>query len=963
MPEPSPVPAARPSGVVRTEPATFEVVKNSLYAAAEEMKVVLAKTAYSPLLKVAGDYSCGIFDVHGEMVAQGPDLPIHLGSMPLAVKAIIQAWKTFRPGDVFIHNDPYFGGSHLPDVNVATPAFHEGTLLGFACVRAHWPDIGSGTPGSYGAATNIYGEGLRLPPVRLYAAGELNRDVHDLIFANVRTPDERRGDMRAQIAANHRAGVRLGELARKHGVERLMRIMQEVMDYSEAMMRAALAALPDGTGRFEDFCDGDGILEEGDKEDQPFWVRMRVDKRGDRMTVDFEGTDPQVAGPMNAPLAVTASGIYTGVKMVVDPDNHIPPNSGCWRPIAVQAPPGTVVNALAPAPVVYANHEMSHRVCDMLFGALAGLLPDRVMACSQGTSAILTLGGIDPRTREPYVSYETIKGGFGARPRKDGINGVSSGISNTMNTPIEILEASFPVRVERYEITPDSGGPGPPPGRMRGGPVLAHPRQPGHGGRVHGAHEVGAVRSPRRARGRRRPRRPDPARRDRDRALQQGLADGAAGQPGVAPHPGLRGLWAAGRARPRARARGRAGRLRLPRRGRHDLRRPRPRLTPARPRPSRIVRGRPRGPARGVAARPEPAKEAGRTLTHGPPRARTENRHARHHRHDQGEARDGQGVRGRRPGAGGQGQCRRARVHALRAPSCGHPGHLRLHGALPRPGRRRRPPRHRALQDARPQDGRVHGRPPRGAPPPGSRVAAGRGLMSGGTPAMRFGFYLPTRGPTATPEALEAIVRRGEGLGFHSAVIADHIAFPTRIASRYPYSVSGEFPGQGDALEQLALMAFVAGKTERLRLVTSVMILPYRNPVTTAKTLATIDVLSGGRVTVGVGVGWLREEFEALAAPDFKQRGAVSDEYLRIFKTLWTTSPASFAGEFYRFDSLRCEPLPVQKPHPPIWVGGHSRPPSGARPRTATGGTPSARTPRCPCARTSCAPSWTSSGA
>jgi N-methylhydantoinase B len=465
MPEPSPAPAARPSAVVRTEPATFEVVKNSLYAAAEEMKVVLAKTAYSPLLKVAGDYSCGIFDVNGEMVAQGPDLPIHLGSMPLAVKAIIQAWKTFQPGDVFIHNDPYFGGSHLPDVNVVTPAFFEGTLLGFACVRAHWPDIGSGTPGSYGAATNIYGEGLRLPPVRLYAAGELNRDVHDLIFANVRTPDERRGDMRAQIAANHRAVVRLGELARKHGVERLMRIMQEVMDYSEAMMRAALATLPDGAGRFEDFCDGDGILEEGDKEDQPFWVRMRVDKRGDRMTVDFEGTDPQVAGPMNAPLAVTASGVYTAVKMVVDPDNHVPPNSGCWRPIAVQAPPGTVVNALAPAPVVYANHEISHRVCDMLFGALAGLLPDRVMACSQGTSAILTLGGVDPRTQEPYVSYETIKGGFGARPRKDGINGVSSGISNTMNTPIEILEASFPVRVERYEITPDSGG----PGRYRGG--------------------------------------------------------------------------------------------------------------------------------------------------------------------------------------------------------------------------------------------------------------------------------------------------------------------------------------------------------------------------------------------------------------------------------------------------------------------------------------------------------------
>ena len=190
---------------------------------------------------------------------------------------------------------------------------------------------------------------------------------------------------------------------------------------------------------------------------------------------------------------------------------------------------------------------------------------------------------------------------------------------------------------------------------------------------------------------------------------------------------------------------------------------------------------------------------------------------------------------------------------------------------------------------------------------------------------MRYGFYLPTRGRTATPEDLEALVRRGEALGFASVMIADHIVFPVTIKSRYPYTVDGAFPGQGDTLEQLALMAFIAGKTERLRLVTSVMILPYRNPVATAKTLATIDVLSRGRVTVGVGVGWLREEFEALGAPDFDRRGAVSDEYLRIFKTLWTQSPASFSGEFYRFESIKCLPQPVQKPHPPIWIGGHSR--------------------------------------
>jgi N-methylhydantoinase B len=454
---------------VKTDPATFEVVKNSLYAAAEEMKVVLAKTAYSPILKAAGDYSCGVFDVSGNMVAQGPDLPIHLGSMPDAVKAVVQSVaataEDFQPGDIFIHNDPYFGGSHLPDVNVVSPAFHEGRLLGFACVRAHWPDIGSATPGSYGAVTEIFGEGLRLPPVRLYAAGVLNREVDAIIFCNVRTPDERRGDLNAQIAANRRGSERLSELAGKYGVDVLLRIMGEVMDYSDLMMRALLRDLPDGEGSFEDFCDGDGILEPGAVEDETFSICMKVTKTGDTLVVDFTGSDPQVAGPMNAPLSVTASGVFTSVKMAVDPTGMIPPNSGCWRSVTVIAPEGSVVNAMFPAPVVYANHEMSHRISDMMFGALANVMPDRVMACSQGTSAILTLGGVDYRTGGRYVSYETIKGGFGARPTKDGINCVASGISNTMNTPIEVLEMSFPVRVEYYEIIADSGG----AGKYRGG--------------------------------------------------------------------------------------------------------------------------------------------------------------------------------------------------------------------------------------------------------------------------------------------------------------------------------------------------------------------------------------------------------------------------------------------------------------------------------------------------------------
>ena len=450
----------------KSDPATFEIVKNSLYKIAEEMRVVLAKTAYSPLLKSAGDYSCGVFDARGEMVAQGPDLPIHLGSMPDAVRAVVARFATdVHDGDVFVHNDPYFGGSHLPDVNVVRPAFQDGNLLGYTCLRAHWPDIGSATPGSYGAVTQIFGEGLRIPPLRLISRGILNVDLENLVFANVRTPDERKGDLGAQLAATLRATERLNALAQRYGSVELIGYMAQVMDYSERLMRAALMDLPDGEGSFEDFCDGDGIADDASGTDARFRIKLSVKKTADRLIVDFAGTDPQVKGPMNAPLSVTASGVYCGLKTAVDPNNLIPPNSGCWRTVEIRAPKSSVVNAEFPAPVVYANHEMSHRVADMIMGALVNFLPEQVMACSQGTSAILTLGGVDPRNARQYVSYETIKGGFGARPNKDGINCIASGISNTMNTPVEVLEMAFPVRVERYEVNPDSGG----AGRHRGG--------------------------------------------------------------------------------------------------------------------------------------------------------------------------------------------------------------------------------------------------------------------------------------------------------------------------------------------------------------------------------------------------------------------------------------------------------------------------------------------------------------
>src|SRR3978361_438544 len=262
--------------ILRTDPARFEGVKNALTSAAEEMKIVLAKTAYSPLLKVAGDYSCGIFDIDGNMVAQGPDLPIHLGSMPDAVRAVVRAFRDVVPGDVFIPNDPYAGGSHLPDVNVVAPAFHDARLLGFSCVRAHWPDIGSATPGSYGAVTEIYGEGLRLPPVRLYRNGTPDPGIEAIIFANVRTPAERLGDLRAQVAANRRAEARLVALAQKYGADVLLGIMAEVQDYSETMMRAALRLLPDGEASFEDVFDGDGVIAPGEIEDRTFSVSLRI---------------------------------------------------------------------------------------------------------------------------------------------------------------------------------------------------------------------------------------------------------------------------------------------------------------------------------------------------------------------------------------------------------------------------------------------------------------------------------------------------------------------------------------------------------------------------------------------------------------------------------------------------------------------------------------------------------------
>jgi N-methylhydantoinase B len=455
----------KPTLAAGLDAARFEIVKNALLSAAEEMKIVLAKTAYSPVLKLAGDYSCGIFDRQGNMVAQGPDLPVHLGSMPDSVKAVLKTFPVADEGDVYIHNDPYQGGSHLPDVNVVLPAFYKGTHLGYCCVRAHWPDVGSATPGSYGAVTEIFGEGLRMPATRIYVNGEPDLNVEALIMANVRAPSERLGDLRAQVASNRRAVTRLQGLAEKYGIEQLVAVMDGILDYSETMMRAALRRIPDGISIHTDTIDGDGILEAGATEDAQFRVRMKITKKDDSVEIDFEGSDPRVAGPMNAPLTVTRSGVYAALKVILDPGNQIPPNSGAWRPFLVTAPVGCVVNAQEPAAVTYANHEMFSRIADMTFTAMFAMTPQQTIAGSHSTGGVVIFGGTDYRNGQTFVSYEITRGGHGARPTKDGINAVSNPVGNMLNTPVEMLEMSFPLRVEEFCLLPDTGG----AGKWRGG--------------------------------------------------------------------------------------------------------------------------------------------------------------------------------------------------------------------------------------------------------------------------------------------------------------------------------------------------------------------------------------------------------------------------------------------------------------------------------------------------------------
>ena len=442
------------------DPVTLEVVRNACTAVCEEMNANLIRTGYSPNIKERRDCSCALFDAHGEMIAQAENMPVHLGAMPFSVAAAIDQFppETLEPGDGILLNDPYRGGAHLPDLTLVTPVFHDGAVVAFAANRAHHADVGGARAGSVAAdSTEIYQEGIRIPPVKLFEGGEANDAVFDMILANVRTPDERRGDLRAQEAANQTGRRRFSELVEKYGVETIETALAEIKDYSERRMRAELDELPDGTYEFADVLDDDGL----GNEDLPVEAAVTID--GDAVAVDFEGTAPQTDGPINAVLAVTSSATYYAIRCVTDPD--IPPNHGCYRPIEIDAPEGTIVNPNPPAAVVGGNLETSQRVTDVVLGALGEAVPERVTAAGQGTMNNITFGGTDPRDDSPYAFYETQGGGFGGRAGKDGMDGVHVHMSNTMNTPAEVLETAYPLRVERYEFRPDSGG----AGEYRGG--------------------------------------------------------------------------------------------------------------------------------------------------------------------------------------------------------------------------------------------------------------------------------------------------------------------------------------------------------------------------------------------------------------------------------------------------------------------------------------------------------------
>jgi N-methylhydantoinase B len=437
-------------------PISLEIFRSALTAVAEEMGVVLTHSSYSPNIKERRDFSCALFDARGRLVAQAAHIPVHLGAMPDSVAAALDTFEHFAPGDVIALNDPFLGGSHLPDITLISPIFvhvaGEQQLIGFAANRAHHADVGGMSPGSMPLATEIYQEGVIIPPLKLWKAGQPDAPLLALVLRNVRTPDERRGDLAAQVAANRTAARRMQEVVDRWGLATLEEHIDALIAYATRITRATIETIPDGTYTFTDYLDSDGI----DSEQIPISVTIIV--QGDALTVDFTGSSQQVRGNVNTVASVAKSATYYVVRCLMPDD--APMNHGTFSPITVIAPAGTVVNARPPAAVAQGNVETSQRITDVIFGAFACALPGVVPAASQGTMNNITAGGIDPRTERPFAYYETMGGGMGARPGLDGLSSVHTHMSNTLNTPVEAFEYAYPMRITRYQIREGSGGDG-----------------------------------------------------------------------------------------------------------------------------------------------------------------------------------------------------------------------------------------------------------------------------------------------------------------------------------------------------------------------------------------------------------------------------------------------------------------------------------------------------------------------
>jgi len=445
--------------VEKLDPISFEILKNSLISIAEEMGVVLRKSSFSPNIKERRDYSCALFNTSGQLIAQAEHIPVHLGAMPYSVQAVMKEFEDdLVEGDDIILNDPYRGGTHLPDITMVSPIFFKKKLVGFTVNRAHHSDVGGVAPGSMSALSrDVNQEGVRIPPVKLWAEGKPNRQILDFVLSNVRTPDERLGDLRAQRAANLVGAKRLGELLRKSSVSTVEKGMDQLIDYSEELMLKKIRELPRKSSTAVDYLDDDGF----GTTDIPVMVKVTINRQS--IAFDFSGSAKQVQGPLNAVYSVTLSAVYYVVRCVTDPS--IPANAGCFKPIQIKAQSGTIVNAEPPAPVAGGNVETSTRIVDVTLKAFSSIIPERVCAACQGTMNNVTIGGVDPRTGQYFTYYETIAGGFGGRYSKDGVDGIHSHMTNTLNTPVEALESAYPLRVRRCELVRGSGG----RGRFRGG--------------------------------------------------------------------------------------------------------------------------------------------------------------------------------------------------------------------------------------------------------------------------------------------------------------------------------------------------------------------------------------------------------------------------------------------------------------------------------------------------------------